>query len=134
MSRQSVAAEEEFISFFPGKRNYVYQFHDTKQAKAGRVERIFTSAQPADFIVTSEGVTFYAEVKYCAELTSFPFSNIRKSQWISAAQQTAASGLYYFFIKSEAMRCWYKVPATILLHHPRKSITWQELSIHVFHP
>ncbi|WCD44182.1 putative holliday junction-specific endonuclease [Xylophilus phage Lumi] len=126
-------AQEDFKAFYPGKRNYIFEFHDARQVMGAlKSTRVFTASHPADFIVTSNGETFYAEVKSCSNETSFPFSMIKRSQWIAATMQLAAGGLYFFFIKSEVLGTWFKVPAKVLLDiESRKSITWKDLAPYV---
>lgn len=124
-------AEDEFQAKFKtyGKAAYVYRFTDTKDAR-GVVQsrKVFTDARPADFLVTFNGETFYAEVKSCNSETSFPLSNIRKAQWQAAVQQTAAKGQYYFFIRSEFLNSWFKVPFEFIKDiDDRKSIPWVNL-------
>lgn len=124
-------AEEEFVSFFPKKTQYVFQFHDSRAAMgAMQSKRVFTTSHPSDFIVTDEGVTFYAEVKSSEDAVSFPFSNIKKSQWTAAIRMAAAKGLYYFFIRHDPVGIWYKIPAQVFIDQYNtgaKSMKWSLL-------
>lgn len=126
-----IDAQEEFEAAFPGKDHFVFQFHDTRAAMgASGSRRVFTTSHPSDYLVTSRGQMYYAEVKDSENETSFPFANIKKSQWAAATQQAAAGGNYYFFIRRNLCGTWYKVPAILLLQIRRikQSVKWTELS------
>jgi len=125
-------AQEEFESWFTGKLRYVFQFEDARQVMGAlKTKKVIVQAHPSDYIVTDNGVTFYAEVKSSENPTSFPFANIKTSQWAAAIQVTAAQGLYFFFIRKEPERVWYKVPASVIIDQYRagiKSIKWSLLT------
>lgn len=124
-------AEEEFESFFQGKQKFVFKFHDTRMAMGIlKTKKVKTTEHPSDYIVTDNGLMYYAEVKSTNDKVSLPFGNIQKGQWKAATRQVAAGGLYFFFVRSEAWKTWYKVPAQVLLEHSkvRQSIKWSELS------
>lgn len=132
------AAEEDYKESFKkfGKKAFVYQFHDTREAMGSTgSKRVFTQSRPSDFLITHDGVTFYAEVKSCATPTSFSFSNIRPDQWMYATLTAAAKGLYFFILKSEALDKWYKVPAPFLISLKDdniKSVKWENLNAYEF--
>lgn len=123
--------EEAFKSFWPGKDSYVHQFHDTRAAMgATGSKRVFTAAHPSDFLVTHKGDMFYAEVKSSENPVSFPFSNVKPSQWSAARQQVAAGGNYFFYLFSQSNASWYKIPGSYLVPvfvAGRKSVKWAEL-------
>ena len=131
MSKKWIDAEAEFESWFTTKQNYCFKFHDARQAMgAGGSRRIFTAAHPSDYIVVDKGCTFFAEVKSSQDEVSFPFASIQKSQWSGAMQTTSASGLYYFFIKSEFLGKWFRVPAYLMINmreQGHKSVKWEHL-------
>ncbi len=130
-SKLWVEAEDEFKASFPGKSSFVFQFHDTRAAMgAGGSKRVFTTSHPSDFVVVDAGDMFYAEVKDSGEAISFPFSNIKKSQWAAAIQTVAAGGSYYFFIRSNKSGVWYQVPASFLIkiRETKQSVRWVELA------
>lgn len=117
------------------KRIFIHRFQDTGDATAktnGRASRtgrrktvVFVDAQPADFLITLKD-TAYVEVKDCNNATSFPFSNITKSQMIAAKRQVAAKGKYFFVIHHKGT--WYCVPAEVILGTTtRKSLPWKDL-------
>ncbi len=124
-------AQDDFVAAFPSKNQFVFQFHDARAAMgAAQSRRVFTTQHPSDFLVTDHGQTFYAEVKSCSDEVSFAFGNIQKGQWIAATRVNAAGGCYYFYLKSEYHKQWYKVPACVILEHyhgGQKSIKWNLL-------
>ncbi len=124
-------AEEQFISFFQRKDQYVFQFQDSRKVNKlhGGTSRVFTGTHPSDMIVTDRGVTFYAEVKRSENPTSFPFANVKSSQWVAATRQVAAGGLYFFFLRHDPEGQWYKVPAAIMLlkYDVKKSVRWTDI-------
>lgn len=131
-------AQKEFESYFQGKDYFVFEFHDARIAKGtGGSNRIFTTSHPSDYIVVANGHTFFAEVKSSQEPVSFPFSNIKKSQWSAAKRTVCAKGSYFFFLKNESTKVWYKVPAQVLiavLDLGVKSIRWDTLNTMLWRP
>jgi len=118
------------------KAVFIERFTDTADATAkanGRGRRtgrkktvVIVEAQPADFMVTLNGVTAYTEVKDCNNKTSFPFGNITTSQMNAAKRQVAAKGLYFFVIHHQGQ--WHCVPAKVILETTtRKSLPWKDL-------
>lgn len=126
--------QDEFEKMMNGKRKrcHVHRFQDTMEVQGVKgVGKGFAGNQPADFIVTLDGKTFYAEVKSCENVTSFPFSNITQSQFRAATRVTSAGGIYLFFIKH--LDQWYMVEAGIILERWErgvKSMPWGHLSQH----
>lgn len=123
-------AESEFVSFFApfGKRAYVQRLTDTAHVRGeSGVSASFKDAQPADYLVTWDGYTFYSEVKSTLSEPSFSFSMIRKAQWAACRQVIAADGMYYFWIRRESVPQWYVVPARVFIQHDAKSVRWVEL-------
>ena len=95
-----------------------------------RSKSVTAHGQPADYIITDRGTTFWAEVKSTQELISFPLANISKAQWNGARQVVAAQGAYFFFIKKLATNTWYRVPASFFVEihaEPIKSVKWSNL-------
>lgn len=122
-----------------GKTSFVYRFMDStdllQRIKAivgpkfplGNIAKAIPG-QPSDFLVIDdEDGTFFAEVKSSKDKTSFPFSNIKPSQWSAAKRTHAARGTYWFFLYSYARDTWYRVPASILLETQDKSLKWDKL-------
>lgn len=123
MSAASDAAEKEFISQLP-PRSFAHRLVDTKAA------RNLVNDQPSDYIVTSEGRMWYAEVKLCNEKVSFPFGNIRLGQKKAMSLQLRAKGEYFFHIKNGLTGRWYHIPAQLVLDtlaEGRKSLKWSEI-------
>lgn len=126
-----IDAEREFEAAFAGKQSFVFRFHDARQAMgSGGSKRIFTASHPSDFVVVDRGAMFYAEVKDCQDGVSFPFANIKKSQWSAAIQTVAAGGSYFFFIRAAMSGVWYKVPGITLIaiRKVKQSVKWSELA------
>jgi len=123
-------AQKDFENTFKalGKRAWVCRLSDTAEAKALSGPRAMISAQPSDYIVVVDGHLFFAEVKSSSSKTSFSKHGIRPSQMAAARMVTAAGGDYYFFIKSEHLNKWFKVPAHIIIDNRDKaSVKWTEL-------
>ena len=125
-------AEKEFENYFRsrGKRSHVHRFEDTKAVRGRTKGNGFAAAQPSDYLVTDEGSSFYAEVKFCNNKISFPFGSIRPSQWTAARRVTAAGGSYYFYIYSTEVGTWFRVPASTLINSDKRSMKWSELAQH----
>lgn len=131
-------AEEDFADYFVqfGKLATVYKFQDTREAMGTTgSRRVFTQSRPSDFLITHDGLTYFAEVKSSSHATSFPFSGIRPDQWKYAILTTAAKGFYFFYIRSEYLGQWFKIPASFLISLRKqdfKSIKWTDLQPYFF--
>lgn len=115
--------EKEFLGLLP-KKAFAHRLVDTKAA------RNLVENQPSDYVVTANGVTWYAEVKLCAERVSFPFDNISKGQLRAMALQLRAGGEYFVHIKSSDKNRWYHIPAALILdtlESGKKSLKWSEI-------
>lgn len=111
-----------------GKRAWMYEFPDTKKVKGMMGKNGVTLQQPADRLVCIEGHMFLAEVKSTTDTKRFKKSHIRPFQWSTAVRTTAAAGDYFFFIRRETDKQWYRVPARYLIENERPSWTWEELT------
>ncbi|MGO7308796.1 hypothetical protein ACCS91_33615 [Rhizobium ruizarguesonis] len=113
-----------------GKRAYCYRIADAAEVR-GRTGRIgLTRATPSDYIVSHDGVTFYAEVKSTQEKTSFPFALLKKGQAAAAPQVVSAGGGYFIFARNLNTGTWYRIPWQIVQAVKdlgRSSIPWTEL-------
>ena len=109
-----------------GKRVFVYRVTDSREVR-GLSGSGHTKPQPADFVVTEDGDTYYAEVKSSVSKTSFPLSSIRPSQRSAATRQTRAGGKYFFFLHCLPRGAWFKVPAQVVLNAPARSLPWASL-------
>jgi penicillin-binding protein-related factor A (putative recombinase) len=132
------SVEEHFKSFWLGKESFCFQFHDTRAAMGSTgSKRVFTSPHPSDFLVTHKGDMHYAEVKSSENAVSFPFSNVKPSQWSAARQQVAAGGKYFFYLFSQRNDSWYKIPGSYLVlmfEAGRKSVKWSEITDFLWTP
>lgn len=117
--------EEAFTS--AGKSAFVHRLTDTAAAKATGGKRAFVKAQPSDYLVTHNGLTFFAEVKSSHDEISFPHSNIQKYQMASARRVTKAGGVYIFFLKNLNTGYWYCVPAEVIIASEKKSTRWADI-------
>lgn len=118
--------EDHWIQF--GKKAWVHRFSDTAQAIGMSGRGAVTAAQPSDYLVTHEGVTFFAEVKHSADPVSFAHSGIRPKQAACARMSIPAGALYFFFIKSKALGKWFCVPASVIYGNLKsKSTRWADI-------
>lgn len=122
-------AEDEFDRHWVrlGKGAYLYKFKDARALHGMNKRQVAAGVQPSDRLVTHEGVTFYAEVKYTEDLRGFNFTGIKPSQIAAATQVLAAGGEYRIYIKSGASGLWYCVPYGVIQSWPTRSMTWKEL-------
>lgn len=125
-------AEQWFEASFKtlGKTVLLYPFEDYYQAKFNSGANSAAKAQPSDYLLTENGVLGFAEVKSSLNASSFPFADIRPLQWQFARKQTAANGVYEFFILNLNTNTWYRIKASFLLEHKdtgSKSIKWSLL-------
>tara|TARA_R110002072_G_scaffold26966_17_gene88471 strand:+ start:2652 stop:3086 length:435 start_codon:yes stop_codon:yes gene_type:complete len=130
-------AEKDFESFMNarGKKAYVHRLTDTAQAKATGGKKAFVVNQPSDYLGVLDGNTFFGEVKSSANPTSFPYSNIKKTQLAHARRIIAAGGSYLFFIKSFVLDKWYIVPAQVVINNKTsKSSKWTALAQYEWDP
>lgn len=121
--------QDEFASRLEkayGKRVFIQRFSDTAVVKALVGKKAFLPRQPADFHIILDGDSFYAEVKSSQNDHSFPLSSIQTHQLGVARRVTAAGGRYYFFVKSESLNRWFRLPACFILDalSERKSLPW----------
>lgn len=128
-------SEKDFEDSFEkhGKAVFVHRLTDTAVAKAISGSGAFVAAQPSDYLVTLNGLTFFAEVKSTVEVNSFPFSNIQKKQMASSRRIIAAGGAYFFYIHARALDLWFKIPAGVIheIAKVKKSATWIEVEQYV---
>ena len=86
--------------------------------------------QPSDYLLTFAGQTLFAEVKSTDNPTGFRLTQIAPHQLGSAQRVIAAGGRYDFFIRSKDR--WFRVPASVFLQWPRRSLSWAEHEPYVF--
>lgn len=131
-------AEKAFEAFYGNHRKdcNLYRFEDFGDVnfRSGRNTRLAgkvgVTERPSDYLLTVQGQMAYVEVKSCANKTSFPFSNIRGSQWRSALKQTKAGGEYLFMIYSSEHNQWFRVPASVLIEtkdNGKQSLAYKDI-------
>jgi penicillin-binding protein-related factor A (putative recombinase) len=132
MKNSGKPSEQIFEDYFAslGKRAYLHRLVDAAEVR-GRTGKIGqVRSAPADYIVTCDGQTFYAEVKSTIHKTRFAFSLLRTSQTAAAKQVLAAGGDYFVYIHSIVRNEWFRVPYKSLksLQPEASSIKWCDLS------
>lgn len=120
---------EHFNNDF-GKNSVAYRFTDSadinRQSYKKGVRFVVTEVtNPSDFIVTCNGVTFFAEVK-CTSDEKGVKPTLLKQQGGSRRRITAAGGEFLYFIYSAHHKEWYKVHASDFIDK-NKTVTWDEL-------
>lgn len=110
-----------------GKRAYVFKFTDAAEARGTNKKAVHVKAQPADRMLTYQGVNIYAEIKSTWDPDAFRFSLLRDTQSAYAAFVLAAGGPYDVFIHSLAYDRWYRVPYAVIKAAPNRSMKWPEL-------
>ena len=130
MTGKGKRAEERFEAYWKslGKWAYCYRLPDAADINGlnkakGRVRDF---AKPADYIITYNKMTIFAEVKSTQEKYRFKKSLIRPAQCAAAYQVTAAGGMYFFFIYTSFNRV-YAVPAPFVLNYNGPSIPFTDL-------
>lgn len=113
-----------------GKETFVYRIDDAKTAYGLNGRAVLTHPRPADFVVTTGGVMFYAEVKSISHKTSGNFK-LRPGQRAAATRQVAAGGLYFVFLHRLDQDIWYKISAEYFLIGTHWS--WNALRSFLFH-
>lgn len=131
MKNDGTKSEATFEQMFKGKDSWVFKLTDTKSASRGGKIKVQVKKQPADYIVCNKGSMFFAEVKSCSNLTSFPFSNIKEGQWNAILRTCAAGTQYFVYIHNLNTDLWYIIPNFILKflkEEGRASVKWEELN------
>lgn len=128
-------AEDEFEHHWQsqGKAAHLLRFRDNKDIRGlNRGKALAAFKQPSDYLLTHQGVTLYAEVKSSAHPTSFAFGLIAPYQLGSAERIVVAGGRYDFFVRRlhPTEGRWFRLPARVVLSHPRRSLSWTELQPH----
>lgn len=114
-----------------GKRAHYYRIPDAAEhfgRNGGTISRVRPS--PSDYIVTTDGSSFYAEVKSTQNKTAFPFSIFKKGQTSAAPQVICAGGAYIVFAHNLNTGTWYRIPWQVIQAVKdlgRSSIPWTEL-------
>lgn len=121
-------SEKEFALIFAklGKKVFVHRVVDSAEIR-GRLGKGWVREMPSDWIVTENGVMYYAETKSTMSKVSFRVSSMTTGQKAAAKRQFAAGGLYFVFVHRLATGDWYKVPAEFLLTSGKTTFKWAEL-------
>jgi len=109
------------------KGGLVMRFQDTKSANGS-----WLKPNPSDFVVAYESGSVYCEVKSFKGKT-FPFSNIKSSQFAWAAKIHALQQPYMFYLFQKETETWYLIPAFVILNKAKegiKSLSLTELEIY----
>ena len=118
---------ERHIASF-GKKAFLHRFVDAAEirGRTGKIGQARTA--PSDYMLVLDGETSFAEVKSTVHSTSFQFSLLRTTQSADATRILAAGGTYKVFIHAIEPDLWFCVPYGVLKGHPKRSMTWDELS------
>lgn len=92
------------------------RFQDVKDANGS-----WLKSNPADYVVAYENGSVYCEVKSFKGKT-FPFSNIKPSQFAWAAQIHRLGQPYMFYLFQKETETWYLIPAFIILNKAKEGI------------
>jgi penicillin-binding protein-related factor A (putative recombinase) len=110
-----------------GKKAYLHELTDTRKIKGAGFRKGFSMAQPADNLCVIDGEMCLVEIKSTIDPERFKKAAIRKDQWANAVMVTKAGGAYYFCVRFEPIKQWYKIPASFLIKSDQASWTWAEL-------
>lgn len=130
MNREEQAFWDHCRSF--GKACFIHRFEDNAEINGKnfhniRQGRLISNEQPADFLVTLDGQTFFAEIKGTINAKGISTGLFKDVQLNTAQKQEAAGGVYWFFIFSHTMQKWYRLK--------REDVTcarkWTELSPYI---
>lgn len=108
-----------------GTKVYAYRFEDAKETRGlNGGKAVLVSPRPADYVVTINGVMFYAEVKSSTNARNATFK-LRPGQKAAMRRQIAAGGEYRIYFHCIPRDEWYCIPANDLLDRDRMSFTFQ---------
>lgn len=130
-------AQDEFEAFWEGqgKAAHLHRFRDNKDIRGlNRNKALAAFKQPSDYLLTHQGITAYAEVKSTDNARGFPFSQIATYQLGSAERVVTAGGRYDFYIRRlhPTQGQWFRLPASVVLDHDRRSLSWEDLQPFAF--
>jgi hypothetical protein len=122
-------AEDEFDHHWKlkGKRAFLFEFKDARYLRGMNKRPTAVGNQPSDRLVTYDGVTFFAEVKYTTHPTRFDFGLLKPGQHGAGIRTVAAGGEYRVYVKSAVHNQWYCIPYQVIQNCPRQSLLWTEL-------
>lgn len=108
-----------------GKRAFNFRFADAADAFGRNQRLVLTERQPADFLTTLDGQTFYAECKETTNPRGFNTGLVSTHQRGIAVQVNAARGNYFFVVNNMEHERLFFVPATFLLTQ-RGRVAWED--------
>lgn len=126
--KSEAAFENTLVSRF-GKRVFINRLQDAQALHGLNGHAVKVGRQPADYVVTFDGVTIYAEVKSSVNATTFSFSCISTHQLAAARQVRLAGGKYLFFIHNIKNDIFYIVDSAAIdrVSKTRSSMKWSEM-------
>lgn len=126
-------AEAFFESYWTGRVDSdCERLPDAKALHGLNGRRVGDFPKPSDYLVTTNGLMHYAEVKSTEKHTRFSFSDIRPAQKAKALLMARIGGPYIFYIYSFGLGKWFVMPARQFadaMNENRKSITFEELNL-----
>lgn len=132
MRNDGTAAQDAFEKHWESRpETHIERLRDAKDLRGingGRAVGDFP--KPSDYIITTGGLTFYAEVKSTEKMNRFAFGDIRDYQKRTALLMASIGGVYNFYIYSYGRGQWYVMTARKFadaVAERRASITFEEL-------
>lgn len=129
--KYSEAEFENCLTNLYGKKVYIHRLQDAAALHGLNGRAVKVGTQPADYIITVSGATFYAEVKSSSNLTSFPFSCIKAHQLAAAKRVRMAGGKYIFFVQNMKTKKMYMLDSQTVerVSKTRSSMLWSEMEV-----
>lgn len=125
-------AEEAVYTYFSKRKDtYISRLSDTHDINAqlnrfgGERKMVYAKKKESDFLIVSKGVTFFGEVKCCANVKGVTSSLFQEQEGIRN-RILRAGGKYVYFINSSKYNKWYAVPGEVISQ--KSNLTWSELS------
>lgn len=138
MRNNGTQAQDDFEDHWKKKPgSHAWRMRDKKDInglngkKIGKPGGIAAFAQPSDFLVTDEGVLFFAEVKSTSDPKRFNYNQIEPAQRSAASISAACGSPYFFFIYSIARAQWFILTAAQFvadMKAGKSSRTFEELT------
>lgn len=122
-------AEDDFDRHWKlkGKAAFLFEFKDARHLRGMNKRPTAVPKQPSDRLVTHQGKTFFAEVKYTDHPTRFDFSLIKPGQHGTGKMVSAAGGDYRVYVKSGVHDQWFCIPYPVIRDWHKQSMTWEDL-------
>lgn len=110
-----------------GKNCVCSRFNDTSDTIQGKGKGILLRRNPSDFVITQDGVTFYAEVK-STDSPKGVSSSLFSQQKARRDRILKADGLYIYFIYSSRLDVWFYANGEFIKEKAERSFS--ELDVH----